>query len=372
MRAGRLDRGLINQLGINMNLRSFRIALCVAVAAGSSSLFASNGSENGPPGGRGAASASANVSTPSLPNAVPATQLSRAQIKLERATALADKLSAGTKSGGDEEKLRLELIGNLMRGGDAEFDAVRTASSLSEALSVSRGIGGPAILPASLGDAASDLVFVPVSPCRILDTRVAGGAIAALTTRDVDVTAVSNYSFQGGSSTDCGIGGAGSFAAVAINFVAITPSASGFLTAYPYGTTRPVASTLNYTAGAVVANLGIIKLDQGAAANELTIYSYAQTHVVADVTGYFVNPQATALQCSDTANTVVTIAAGSTADSAAPACPAGYTQTATNCESSSWDMPLVYSHNGSCSAKNNGASPASLRASRTCCRVPGR
>jgi hypothetical protein len=44
----------------------------------------------------------------------------------------------------------------------------------------------------NLGDAARDLVFVPVEPCRIIDTRIAGGAIAANSTRNFDVTAVSN------------------------------------------------------------------------------------------------------------------------------------------------------------------------------------
>lgn len=354
-----------------MNSRSLCVALCLVIAASADSLFASDQTGNGQPGGYNAASTSAGLSNTSSRDIAP-TQFSRAQMKLERATALADKLASGIKSGNGDEKNRLELIGNLMRGGDAEFDAARAASSLGEALSVSRGVGGPTISPASLGDATADLVFVPVTPCRILDTRIAGGAIPALTARDVDVTAVSSYSFQGGSSTDCGIGNAGSFAAVAINFVVITPAASGFLTAYPYNTPRPAASTLNYTAGAVVANLGIIKLDQGASANELTIYSYAQTHVAADVTGYFINPQGTALQCTDTPDTVVTVAAGSTANSTAPACPAGYTQTGTNCEAASWDMPIVYSSRGVCSAKNNGATAVALRASRTCCRVPGR
>lgn len=224
-----------------------------------------------------------------------------------------------------------------------------------------------------LGDTAADLVFVPVTPCRIFDTRVAGGAIPANSTRDFDVTAVSNYSFQGGDSSNCGgTGAAGSFAAAVINFTVVTPSAAGYITAFPYLTTQPLAATVNYNAGDIRGNLAIVKLDQGPSASELSVYTWSQTHLVGDIVGYFITPEATALQCQDTANTIVSVGAGSTTNVTAPACPAGYTQTATNCESASWQMPFVFARGGTCSAQNNGGSAAELRASRTCCRVPGR
>lgn len=224
-----------------------------------------------------------------------------------------------------------------------------------------------------LGDAATDLVYVPVTPCRILDTRVTGTPIAANGTLDVDVTAVSNYSFQGGDSSNCGgAGAAGSFAAAAINFTVVTPSAAGYMTAYPYLATRPLAATVNYNAGDVRGNFAVVQLDQGSSAPEMTLYSFAQTHVVADIVGYYINPQATALQCVDTANTVTSVPAGATTNVVAAACPTGYTMAATNCESGSWQMPFVFQHAGTCSAQNNSTSAAELRASRTCCRVPGR
>lgn len=225
----------------------------------------------------------------------------------------------------------------------------------------------------SLGDAATDLVFVPISPCRLFDTRVAGGAIAANTVRSFDVTSVSDYSFQGGNASNCnGAGAAGSFAAAVINFTVVTPSGAGYITAFPFGGTQPLAATVNYTAGSIVGNVATVALDQGASANEVSIYTFAQTHVVGDIIGYFINPQPTALQCVETANTDLVIAAGGTGNSVAPACAAGYTQTSTNCESSTWQMPFVYFQSGTCSAQNNSAGNATLRASRTCCRVPGR
>ena len=78
---------------------------------------------------------------------------------------------------------------------------------------------------------------------------------------------------------------------------------------------------------------------------------------------------AAALDCLDTANTFASVSSGGTANLLAAACPFGYAQTATNCESDSWNMPFVLQHGGTCSAQNNGSFTAELRASRTCCRT---
>ncbi len=258
-----------------------------------------------------------------------------------------------------------------------ELQAAATAEDFDSVNSLLLGgnpmKGGGDAAPNALGDIATDLVFVPISPCRLFDTRLAGGQIAANTVRSFDVTAVSDYSFQGGSATNCnGAGAAGSFAAAAINFTVVTPGGAGYITAFPFGGTQPLAATVNYTAGAIVGNVSLVQLDQGASANEVSVYSFAATHLVGDIIGYYINPQATALQCVDTADTSTPVAAGATANSVAPACAAGYTQTATNCESSTWQMPFVFFSGGTCSAQNNSASAATLRSSRTCCRVPGR
>ena len=83
---------------------------------------------------------------------------------------------------------------------------------------------------AQLGSNNKDLVFTPIDPCRIVDTRLAGGKVLAGTTRSFDVTAVSDYTFQGGAASNCGgAGAAGSFAAALIN-VAVVADTAGHLT----------------------------------------------------------------------------------------------------------------------------------------------
>jgi hypothetical protein len=142
----------------------------------------------------------------------------------------------------------------------------------------------------NLGDSSADLVYTPVTPCRIIDTRNAGGIIAANTTRDFYV-AVTNYSVQGGSATTCGIP-FGPATAVMINYVAVSPTSSGDLRAWPYGGTMPTASVINYIPNQNVANAVIQPICDpavsGCLSYDLSVHADSRNvHLVADVVGYF-------------------------------------------------------------------------------------
>lgn len=228
-----------------------------------------------------------------------------------------------------------------------------------------------------LGDAATDLVFVPVTPCRIIDTRVAGGPIAANSTRDFDVTAVSNYAFQGGDSSNCnGVGAAGSFAAAVINFTVVTPSGAGYITAFPYLGTQPLSSSLNYGAGDIRGNLAIVKLDQGPSTSELNVYSFAQTHLVADIVGYFAAPDTT-LKCVNTSVQSFTINANTTNFFNNPTCPAGYAAVTPYCWTASsgvYSQGSGYNANVAgnatfCSWQNTTGSNQTVFGGNVCCHI---
>ena len=229
-----------------------------------------------------------------------------------------------------------------------------------------------------LGETTNDLVFVPITPCRIIDTRVAGGVIAANTVRSFDVTAVANYSFQGGDASNCGgAGSAGSFAAAAINFTVVTPGAAGYITAFPFLATQPLAATVNYTAGSIVGNFAVVRLDQGASANELNVYSFAQTHLVGDLVGYFINPVLGELDCQETFSSNITVNAISTGTGSSPACAAGYTIVSGGCTMSTFDGRIVSSRQfpGSnthfCAFRNESGSTSNTGvAYGRCCKLP--
>ncbi|HEX4853105.1 hypothetical protein [Arenimonas sp.] len=232
----------------------------------------------------------------------------------------------------------------------------------------------------ALGDAANDLVFVPVTPCRILDTRLAGGAIPADSARNFDLTSTGSYVAQGGAANDCGVGAAGAFAAAVINFTVVNPSSAGFVTAYPFDTARPLAATLNYAGGDVRGNLSVVRLNQASAGAEFSVYSFAQTHLVADVMGYYINPQATPLNCANTSVSSFSLPANSVNFFNNPSCPAGYTATTPYCwtaASGVYSQGSGYNANAAgnatfCSWQNTTGASQTVFGGNVCCRVPGR
>ena len=139
---------------------------------------------------------------------------------------------------------------------------------------------------AQIGSLSSDLVYTPLTPCRIVDTRVAGGTIPALATRGFKAWGTS-FAAQGGSATNCGIPQNTNVAALDLNVVVVGTGADGYITLFPFGVAQPTASTLNYLAGAVLANGAAVKVSQASPslANDWNVYTSAATHFVADVTG---------------------------------------------------------------------------------------
>ena len=268
---------------------------------------------------------------------------------------------------------------------EATMEELVAAASATDFSSVNKLLLGQQALPKGggsgtldFGDADAELVFVPVTPCRIIDTRLAGGQLAANTARGFDVTVIpTNYAFQGGDATDCGgAGTVGSYAAAVINFVAVRPGAEGFLTAYPFNAPQPTSSTLNYTTNSIVANNAIVRLDQGASTNELNVFSSAPTHVVADLVGYFINPVLKPIDCQEVESTGITIAANGTGVGSSPVCAAGYTIMGGSCSSTSFNgrvvttrtQPNLNSH--FCAFANEGASSMTGVAYAQCCKLP--
>ncbi len=144
-------------------------------------------------------------------------------------------------------------------------------------------------------------VFVPVPPCRIVDTRKPSPSpIAAGTTRSFSVVGITDYSAQGGAPSSCGIPGVTAdgvrqVTAIAANVVAATPAAQGNLVAFPSDITAPAASTINFPGSSVplnIANAVIIPVAQTNVASgdvlvDISVKPTQTTHVVIDVTGYF-------------------------------------------------------------------------------------
>ena len=107
-------------------------------------------------------------------------------------------------------------------------------------------------------------LFVPITPVRALDTRSSGYPVGA------------------GSAVEFAAPRQG--AALVYNLTSTGAVATGFVTAYPAGTSRPNASNVNAPApGYTVANLSVTTQS----VRGVALFSAAGEHLMADVTGYF-------------------------------------------------------------------------------------
>jgi hypothetical protein len=121
--------------------------------------------------------------------------------------------------------------------------------------------------------------FFTLTPCRVVDTRR-----PAAPDGGPSLAAGADRTFPFGSQ--CNIPPTAT--AVALNVVAILPTTGpGFLTLYPGGTARPLASTINYNLGGIRANNAIIPLGS---LKDITVHcgqGSGTVDMVIDVNGYF-------------------------------------------------------------------------------------
>lgn len=142
----------------------------------------------------------------------------------------------------------------------------------------------------ALGDINRDLVYTPVVPCRLFDTRtISGGSgiIAAGNTRDFDTSRPgSNFASQGGAASDCGIPAATS--AVAFSVTSLNQAAAGYLTVFAAGVPNPAAQAVSHSYAAGVINTStVVVATQQLAGRKISIFTYRDTDVAGDVVGYF-------------------------------------------------------------------------------------
>ena len=118
------------------------------------------------------------------------------------------------------------------------------------------------------------LNFVPVTPCRVTDSRnFSGGTLRGQTTTDFGMT-----------NSSCGIPITAQ--AYSLNFTVVPSNKLSYLTVFPSGQPRPVVSTLNSYDGRTKANAAIVPAGINGAVSGFTT---DDTELIIDVNGYFVS-----------------------------------------------------------------------------------
>ena len=122
------------------------------------------------------------------------------------------------------------------------------------------------------GATGSASQFVPVTPCRLVDTRNSKSPIPGGTSRTFNIPQL------GG----CGI--PSSATAYSLNVTAVPPAPLGYLTIWPTGEDQPRVSTMNSMDGRVKANAAIVSAGYQGAVN---VFASNTTDLVLDINGYF-------------------------------------------------------------------------------------
>ena len=112
------------------------------------------------------------------------------------------------------------------------------------------------------------LSLYATAPCRVLDTRKSSGAFYGELTVNV-------------VGSPCGVPATAQ--AYVFNAAVVPQGALGYLTLWPDGQPRPLASTLNALDGAITSNMAIVPTSNG----HIDAYASGLTQLVLDISSYF-------------------------------------------------------------------------------------
>jgi hypothetical protein len=128
----------------------------------------------------------------------------------------------------------------------------------------------------------NSLVFVGMTPCRLVDTRSAAGFTGAFGPPSLVAGATRSFPLQ--ASTTCSVPSIAQ--AYSLNVTVVPPGYLGFLTIWPYGAPRPSASTLNDYLGTVVANAAIVPAGNDTSGS-VDVFVNDPTDLIIDINGYY-------------------------------------------------------------------------------------
>jgi uncharacterized repeat protein (TIGR03803 family) len=167
----------------------------------------------------------------------------------------------------------------LVQGPDGNFYGTASAGGANQVGTVFRlSLASPSSPP---------LQFVPITRCRLLDTRTqygGGGPIPGGTFATFSLPQLAENK---------GCDSLSSAAAYSLNVTVVPQGPLGYLTIWPAGQPQPEVSTLNSFDGRVKANAAIVQAGASAA---VSVYVSNTTNVILDIDGYFTTPSQQTLQ----------------------------------------------------------------------------
>jgi len=126
----------------------------------------------------------------------------------------------------------------------------------------------------------TSLVFVGMTPCRVVDTRSGQGLPGQFGPPSLVPGASRTFPIQ--SSASCTIPSVAQ--AYSFNITVVPSTPFGFITAYPTGQPVPLAATLVWDHGALTSNAAVVT---GGTSGSINVFTNSATDIVIDINGYY-------------------------------------------------------------------------------------
>lgn len=233
--------------------------------------------------------------------------------------------------------------------------------------------------------AYKNLVYTPVTPCRILSTtESSAGKILARTSRSFYAHGTgTQMRVQGGDRRGCLSNGNRDAYGYLFNITVHRVGGGGHVRIYPAHELSTITSIVNFIPGEAVANSTIVKTSH-TYGKDFKIYAATDAHVIVDVMGYFDKPER-AMPDTYTVRARASISGKGLKVIHTPSCPVGYRLISGGFNSRHWQVTLADSYaytdaiganvnatKWRCAVENHAASSATVDCMGYCLRLPGK
>jgi hypothetical protein len=250
------------------------------------------------------------------------------------------------------------------------LDGLKLLFAFSDEQAKASGALGKGDHQKTLGSFTNDLVYTPITPCKLVDTRTpgtgysyaAGGAFAASQKRTYD-----SYTFCGPIPANT--------AAIQVSVNTQYGGAGGGILSLMANAAAAPVTNIFYAGYAPVTTVVPVNGPGNGGLFDAQISGVAGADLIIDVVGYYAAPVATALQCQYTTGPALSVAAGLYQTMGTVACPTGYTAVSQSFQASS-NVVLADNYpvgtGWFMAVKNVGGVAVTVTPAAQCCRIPGR
>lgn len=267
----------------------------------------------------------------------------------------------------------------------ADMDTLQQAAAMTNLQDVEKFLvlarRQDAALPASnerrkaaLGDGIN-LVFTPITPCRMADSRgSSAGILVAGTPRNYQNFSATGQGGDAGCNNTGGNPGilAGTTGALALTFTVTQTSSGGFLQVAPLSGSF-TTSVVNWTtANDTVANSTVLRTTGGGGDFKVLSAGGSNAHVIIDLLGFYLPSEPAALTCVNQSGPSTPVA-GNARDTflTGGTCAAGTTVVSSFFQTGSSDLVFADSTPPNCRVSNLSATATTATCVAKCCSVPG-